>query len=42
MEPELTTLNKKQCALIRIEIGFCKDFGCDNKIVENTPPLSRP
>jgi hypothetical protein len=42
-----TSLNKTQCALIVIEIGLYRDFGCDNKIAEkiekdSPSPSSRP
>ena len=30
-----TSFNKTQCTLILIEIGFCRDFGCDNKFEKN-------
>ena len=31
-----TTFDKKKCTLILLEIGFRRDFGCDNKIAEKT------
>jgi hypothetical protein len=34
--PDPTSLNKKQCTLILVEIGFCRDLGCDIKFDEKT------
>ena len=34
--PDPTAFDKKQCTLIIIEIGFCKDFGCVEKLEEKT------
>ena len=34
MDP--TTFDRKQCNLIIIEIGLCKDFGCDKRRQEKT------
>jgi hypothetical protein len=34
--PDLTSLDKKQCTLIIIEIGFCREFGCVEKLEEKT------
>jgi len=27
--PDPTSFNKMQCTLILVEIGFCRDLGCD-------------
>jgi hypothetical protein len=35
-----TTINKKLCTLIRIEVGFRRDLGCDKKHVEKTDKYS--
>ena len=29
--PDPTSFDKKQCTLIIVEIGFCRDLGCDMK-----------
>jgi hypothetical protein len=34
--PDPTTYNKKLCTLIIIEIGFCRDLGCDDKLEAKT------
>jgi hypothetical protein len=38
--------NKIQCTLILVEIGFCRNFGCDNKMAKKierySPPSLRP
>ena len=34
--PDPTTFDRKQCTLIIIEIGFCRDFGCVEKLEEKT------
>ena len=34
--PDPTTFNKKLCTLIIIEIGFCRDLGCDTKLEAKT------
>jgi hypothetical protein len=31
--PDPSSYDKKNCIIILIEIGLCRDFGCDNKIV---------
>jgi hypothetical protein len=38
--PDPTSFNKKQCILILIEIGFCRDLGCDVKFDEKTVKYS--
>ncbi len=30
--PDPTSFDKNQCTLIIIEIGFCRDFGCVEKL----------
>jgi hypothetical protein len=35
-----TSFNKTDCTPIHVEIGFCKDFGCDDKIAEKTSKYS--
>jgi hypothetical protein len=43
--PDPTSSNKKQCTRIIIEIGLCRDLGCDIKFNEKTEkysPSSRP
>jgi hypothetical protein len=41
--PDTTSFNKKQCTPILVEIGFCRDLGCDIQFDEKTekspPPL---
>jgi hypothetical protein len=37
-----TSLKKNQCTLFLIEIVFCGDFGCDNKIAEKTEKYPPP
>ncbi len=32
--PDPTAFDKKQCTLIIVEIGLCKDIGCEDKIEE--------
>jgi hypothetical protein len=34
--PDPASFDIKQCTLIIVEIGFCKDLGCDNKFDKNT------
>jgi hypothetical protein len=37
-----TSFHKKHCTIIIIEIGFCRDLGCEIKLVKKTekyPPL---
>jgi hypothetical protein len=34
--PNPTSFDKKQCTLIIIEIGFCRDLGCIEKLEEKT------
>jgi hypothetical protein len=34
--PDPTFFNRKQCTLILVEIGFCRDLGCDIKFDKNT------
>jgi hypothetical protein len=29
--PDPTSFDQKQCTLIIVEIGFCRDLGCDVK-----------
>ena len=36
LSPDPTFFNIKQCALILIEIGLCKDLGCDIKLDKKT------
>ncbi len=38
--PDPTFFNKKQCTFIIIEIGFCRDLGCDIKFEEKTEKYS--
>ena len=38
--PDLTFFNRKQCTLILVEIGFCKDLGCDIKFDKKTKKYS--
>ncbi len=35
-----TSFNKKQCTLVIIEIGLCRDLGCDIKFKEKTEKYS--
>ena len=40
--PDPTSFDKNQCTLIIVEIGFCKDLGCDvmfDKKTEKYSPL---
>ncbi len=32
--PDLTAFDKKRCSLIIVEIGFCRDLGCEDKFEE--------
>ena len=34
LSPYPNTFDGNKCALIIIELGFCRIFGCDNKIAE--------
>jgi hypothetical protein len=34
--PDPTSFDKKQCTLILVEIGFCRDLGCDIKFEKKT------
>ncbi len=34
--PDPTTFNKRHCILIIVEIGFCRDLGCDTKLEAKT------
>jgi hypothetical protein len=34
--PDPTSFNKKLCTLIVVEIGFCKDLGCEDKLEAKT------
>ncbi len=34
--PDPTSFDRKQCTLIIIEIGFCRDLGCVEKLEEKT------
>jgi hypothetical protein len=38
--PDPTSFNKKQCTLILVEIGLCKDLGCDIQFDEKTEKYS--
>jgi hypothetical protein len=38
--PDPTSFDKKQCALIIVEIGFYRDLGCDIKIEKKTKKYS--
>jgi hypothetical protein len=38
--PDPTSFDKKQCTLVIVEIGFCKDLGCDVKIDKKTEKYS--
>ncbi len=38
--PDPTSFNKMQCTIIIVEIGFCRDLGCDIKFDENTDKYS--
>ncbi len=40
--PDPTSFNKTQCTLIFVEIGFCIDFGCGNKIAKKTENILAP
>jgi hypothetical protein len=35
-DPNPNTFDRKQCTLIIIEIGFCRDFGCVEKLEEKS------
>ena len=35
-DPDPNAFDRKQCSLIVIEIGFCRDFGCVEKLEEKT------
>jgi hypothetical protein len=35
-----SSFNKKQCTFTIIEIGFCKDLGCDIKLAKKTEKYS--
>ena len=40
--PDPTSFERKQFTLIIVEVGFCRDLGCDHKIEKETekyPPL---
>ncbi len=32
----ISFIHKKLCILILVGVGFCKDLGCDSKLVERT------
>ncbi len=34
--PDPTTFNKRLCTLNIIEVGFCRDLGCDTKLDAKT------
>jgi hypothetical protein len=34
--PDLSTLDRKKCNLILVEVGFCQDFGCYKRLQETT------
>ncbi len=34
--PDPTTFNKRLCTLIIVEVGFCRDLGCDTKLEAKT------
>ncbi len=38
--PDPTSFDKKQCILIIVEIGFCRDVDCDSKIEKNNEKYS--
>jgi len=41
--PDIDVFNKKDCSLILIEVGFCRDLACHQKYTEKTdkyPPYS--
>jgi hypothetical protein len=38
--PDLTSFERKQCTLIIVEIGFCRDLGCDIKFDKKTEKYS--
>ncbi len=38
--PDPTSFNKKQCTIIIIKIGFCRDLGCEIKFDEKTENYS--
>ena len=38
--PDPTSFDKKQCTLILVEIGFCRDLGCDTKFDKKTEKYS--
>ena len=43
--PDPTSFNTKLCTLIVVEIGFCRDLGCDSKLEAKTKkytPSSQP
>jgi hypothetical protein len=35
-EPDPTTIDRKACNLILIEVGLCRDFGCHERLQEKT------
>ena len=38
--PDLTSFDKKKCTLAIVEIGFCRDLGCDIKFEKKTEKYS--
>jgi len=38
--PDPTSFDRKQCTLIIVEIGFCRDLGCDTKFDKKTDKYS--
>jgi len=38
--PDTTSFDKKQCTLIIVEIGLCRDLGCDVKFDKKTEKYS--
>ena len=38
--PDPTSFDIRQCILIIVEIGFCRDLGCDIKFDEKTEKYS--
>ncbi len=38
--PDPTSFDKKHCTLIIVEIGFCKDLGCEGKFDKKTEKYS--
>ncbi len=34
--PDINAFNRKDCSLILIEVGFCRDLGCHEKYAAKT------